>query len=267
MDLERLLIPDIKRISHLQPEGWEDIANKFREYCSRSFCHPVKLVAENQIVGIGVLILHKDSAWLAHIIVDKSYRGQGIGNRIVTHLVQYAAKNGFLSINLIATELGAPVYKKVGFYPVCNYVSLKKTKFWPASRNTAKTITASKEQYQQILRIDREISGENRQELISPYLTDCIVYTDGGSVEGFYVPGLGQGPIYAVTDRAGLALMELKYSSADIAVLPEANNTGIEFLIQRGFEIQNTTAVRMAWGQELPWQPQNVFSRIGGNYG
>ena len=267
MELEQLLINDLRHINHLQPEGWDDISKNIQTYCTQSFCYPIKISEANKIIGVGALILFEDSAWLAHIIVDKSHRGKGIGNRIVEHLVGKATEKGFSTINLIATELGAPIYQKVGFKPVCNYLFFKKIEPWTPKKISSSVITSKQEYYQSILNLDMEITGERRKELIYPYLSACMVYLVDQNIEGYYLPGLGQGPIYAKTERAGIALMELKYSTVDIAVLPEANETGVNFLIQNNFEIQKTTAIRMVYGIKKSWDPQHIFSRIGGNYG
>jgi len=61
--------------------------------------------------------------------------------------------------------------------------------------------------------------------------------------------------------------MKVKYASADKAVLPPDNLHGINFLKQHGFKITDTRGTRMILGKDINWQPEKVFSRIGGNYG
>jgi len=267
MEIQPFTIPDIPGIRRLQPKGWNDITLNFMEYCLQPICMPVKVIDQNTIVGLGTAILHERSAWLAHIIVDESYRGRGIGNQIVTYLVDLATKNGSLSINLIATDLGVPVYKKVGFTTVTCYQSLKRTGEWSDNFSGSHLKVAMPVHYKQILALDQEITGENRRKLIEGHLTRAVIFEKNKSVEGYYFSQLGQGPIYAATDSAGLALMGLKYSTVDTAVLPLDNTIGIDFLIKNGFERQDTTAIRMAYGEEIYWKPHHVFSRIGGNYG
>jgi len=267
MDIQPLSIQDLPYARRLQPDGWGDITTHLMEYCLQSFCKPIKVVDGDSIAGVGSLILHESSAWLGHIIVDKSYRGQGIGYTMVKYLVDVAIKSGSSSINLIATDLGAPVYKKVGFRTVGTYVSFKREHdFTPKSLSNQMQLATSAH-YEQILKLDQEISGENRRELIEDHLKRAVIFEQEGSLEGYYFPQLGQGPIYAKTKRAGLGLMNLKYSTIDTAVLPTDNTAGIQFLVRNGFEPQNTTAIRMTYGAETLWHPNLIFSRIGGNYG
>ncbi len=61
--------------------------------------------------------------------------------------------------------------------------------------------------------------------------------------------------------------MNLKYSTSDKAVLPSENIAGIEFLKQNGFVENTTKGTRMIMGKELEWKPNNVYSRISGNFG
>lgn len=265
--IQPLTVLDLPYIGHLQPKGWEDIHEKIILYCLQSFCIPIKVVANEHIVGIGNLVLYNSSAWLSHIIVDEAYRGQGVGLHIVEYLIRLADEKEVPSINLIATDLGEPVYRKVGFQSVGSYLFLRKIRDWPPMKISNQVTIGTKDHQQQIIQLDKEITGENRLELIQEHINASIVFEYDGAIEGYYLPFLGQGCIYAKTERAGLELMKLKYSSVDNAVIPEANSVGIDFLIENGFEIQDTTAIRMVLGEETAWQPRQIFSRVGGNYG
>lgn len=77
MNIQPLYLQDIPLTRSLQPEGWGDITLSLIEYCLQTSCKPIKVVDQNKIVGVGTLILHEKSAWLAHIIVNGSYRGRG----------------------------------------------------------------------------------------------------------------------------------------------------------------------------------------------
>lgn len=260
-------IQDIPHIAHMQPEGWDDIRKEFVLYAMQTFCKPVKIVQYNRIIGLGTLIIHQDSAWLGHIIVDSSCRGRGIGTLIVEHLVALAHSHDIYTIHLIATDLGAPVYRKVGFRDAGLYATFRKTIENTPAKIDPHIESIKPSHRQQILQLDRETTGENRRTLLDLHLQCGFVFEIKGEIEGFYLPYLGQGPIYARTERAGLSLMELKYSVSNIVILPQDNLAGTVFLANNGFEIQEFTAIHMVLGRETPWLPQQVYSRIGGNYG
>src|SRR5688500_3639509 len=116
------LFPDeLNDLIALQPEGWPDIRPHFQFYFNSSFCSPIKLVADKKIVGIGSCIYHRETAWLGHIIVHKEFRNQGIGTKITQALVERALEINSSTISLIATELGEPVYAKLGFRKESDY--------------------------------------------------------------------------------------------------------------------------------------------------
>ena len=115
--------------------------------------------------------------------------------------------------------------------------------------------------------MDEKISGENRKSLLIDYLENTIVYIQDNSVSGFYMPGFGEGLIYASTAEAGLELMKIKYSKVNRAVLPGENHPGNHFLRQNGFTLLNTKGTRMILGQDIDWKPEHIYSRSGGNFG
>jgi len=264
---ERLTDQDLPRIRHLQPEGWPDITLSFRFYLDQDYCFPVQVTAGGRIIGLGVSVSLGRTAWVAHIIVDPGFRKQGIGYGIVEHLMQAIREQGIETALLIATELGEPVYVKAGFRRLSDYVFFKREQPGieePLSKHIRPYQTGF---YPDIIRLDALATGEDRRRLFGYYLDQASVWVDDHAVRGFYIPGLGEGPIIADREEAGLDLMQLKYSTVNKAVLPAANLKAISWLRRMGFEEMATRGVRMLSGKEIPWHPEMIFSRIGGNLG
>ncbi len=260
-------ISDVVKIGHLQPADWGDIKPNMLAYCLQSFCTPIKVLDQDEIVGIGSLIVHENSAWLAHIIVAEHARGRGIGQHIVEYLLQLAKDRGIPSVNLIATKLGEAIYTKCGFRSVGNLHSYKKKANYISKALSQQLVPATENHMEQIAALDEKSTGEKRLNHLKNQLSKAIVFESNQQVEGYYLPELKEGPIYASTEVAGLALMELKCSMCDLVILPEDNNAGIQFLTDRGFVRQENTPIRMVYGEDTHWIPQNIYSRIGGNYG
>jgi ribosomal protein S18 acetylase RimI-like enzyme len=267
MHLDSITYADIEPIGKLQPDGWTDIREAFNFYINSDFCYPVKFSIDDKIVGTGSSKIFNTTAWIAHIIVDKEYRNRGIGTAIVDHLLKDIKNRSIETVLLIATEIGEPVYKKAGFRTVSDYIFHKRESPWKEKTISDKIKPYKNEYYNEILRLDREISGECREPLISGYLDNSYVYIEDKMINGFYLPALGDGPIFAGTTDAGLELMKLKYSKVDKAVLPGENQAGIEFLRKHGFIITETKGKRMILGKEIAWKPGKLFSRTGGNFG
>jgi hypothetical protein len=267
MHCDRLIQLEIDQIRNLQPDGWPDITDSFRFYADNDFCFPVKMSIGDKIVGIGNSIIFEKTAWLSHIIVNIEHRSLGIGFKIVEYLLNDIITKGIETTLLIATDLGEPVYKKAGFHKVSDYLYFSRENAMSKESFSDKITPYSDGLYTDIIKLDTSISGEGREKLLNKYLHESFVYIDNKEVKGFYLPHLGEGPIYAQTIEAGIELMKVKYSSIDKAVLPSENHFGIEFLRQRGFVESDTKGKRMILGKDIAWKPENIFSRIGGNFG
>lgn len=267
IQFHRLTHADLDLIRHLQPEGWGDITTDFRSYTSHEFCYPLKATLDNKMVGLGNAIVFKNTAWLSHIIVRKEHRNGGIGFEIVKRLLEDVKNRSVDSVSLIATELGEPVYLKAGFRIVSDYLSFKRDKPWIDSGISEHIEAYEDKFYADVMRLDKEISGEAREPLLQKYLAGSYVYVDQNKLRGFYLPGLGEGPVYATTPDAGVELMKVRYSRADKGVIPAENKTAIVFLEKNGFVATGTKGRRMAYGNDIRWRPEKYFSRIGGNYG
>ena len=264
--IESISPADLEGISRLQPADWTDIVPYFKFYLESDFCCPVKVAVNEIIVGIGVSVAFQNTAWIAHIIVDPEFRNQGIGAAIVDQLINNPVLKSKGSILLIATKMGEPVYLKKGFRVVTEYAFFRRESPWkdyPVSKNIQ---PFDKKYTHDILEMDGIISGEDRSRLLMTSLNGSLVYTDHERLLGYYMPGMGEGLIEAMDSTAGLELMKAKYASADKAVLPVENTAGIDFLKANGF-IETSRANRMVLGTDIHWQPDKLFSRIGGNLG
>jgi GNAT superfamily N-acetyltransferase len=267
MQIENLNNADIEELVELQPEGWPDITIAFQYYLSHAFCNPIKITIDKKIVGIGCSILFEKSAWLAHIIVDAKYRQLGIGAKIVNSLLAHIKECGIDTSILIATEMGEPVYLKAGFETIAEYCFFKRETA-PENHQISTFIQPYRTQFHAaILHLDAIVSGENRERLLQPYLVQSLVFVRDNVVQGFYIPSLGEGPIYAESIEAGKELMRLKYENVEKASLPIENQVAVGFLKDLGFVQLNKTGKRMVLGNKIDWKPEMIYSRIGGNLG
>jgi GNAT superfamily N-acetyltransferase len=256
---------DLPNLSHLQPEDWQDIIPHFDFYTSSSFCHPVKMAQGIHIAGIGCAIKFPTSGWLAHIIVDPAYRNRGIGTDITRYLMEWLQKNNCNTLQLIATDAGEPIYRKLGFKPILKYL------FYSgicSERLESIAIHSFEDKYrEEILKLDRYVTGDDRKELLHAHLPSLKIYIGNERIQGYYAPFLGEGQILATKSTAGIELLKLKhYKSNTRTVIPEKNFEATEFLSQPGFRFERN-ALRMVFGKTWKWHPENIYSRIGGNLG
>jgi GNAT superfamily N-acetyltransferase len=257
---------DASKIGYLQPEGWEDIKFYFNFFEKLSFCFPVIAEINSDVIGIANCLLNKNTGWISHIIVSEKYRNQGIGYKLTKHVMNILSENNCTTQLLIATQMGENLYAKLGFKKSCLYnFFIGKQLDYPKKENIRKI---EKSDYNNILKLDYDISGEYREQMIKQFFSSGYVYEEknSGIISGYFLPDLGDGVILASGNIAGIELLKFKHTLKKCrTVLPEENYVGNEFLLDNRFELQNQ-AYRMVLGKEVNWKPQSVFCRIRGFY-
>ncbi|MES1181170.1 MAG: GNAT family N-acetyltransferase [Flavobacterium sp.] len=254
---------DLAELPALQPSGWTDIVPYFEFYLSSPFCKPVKIVQNNVIVGLGNAILLGETGWLSHILVHPEKRNLGIGGEITRALVDILKGEKCSTLLLLATELGEPVYRKTGFQPELRYLFFRNGK----AINDAPVLSAFSSGFESVIcDMDRRISGENRQQLLIPHLNKAKLVIENNVVTGCYLPSLGEGLIIADTEHAGITLLNERHKTLQKTAVPETNLAAIAFLQKQSFE-QFSQGTRMYLGKKIVWQPERLYSRVGGNLG
>ena len=266
MSLEKLQTEDINKLSELQPEGWDDIRPHFSSYIISPYCEPVKITDDGKIAGVGTYIRHRTTAWLAHIIVHKDHRNKGYGLQITNALLQRLKKFRMRTIYLIATELGYPVYLKAGFELESEYVHFNGECLSREIKLSHSIIPFDKKYREDILKLDRTVSGEYRERIIKENIGTSHIFLKSDKVKGVYFPAFKDGLIIASTHEAGTELMKLRMSERDTAGFPAENITAYNFLTENGFtQIKNSK--RMIYGKHRKWKPGSLYNRISGGLG
>lgn len=266
MQFEPLDYPDFPYLKEFEPPNWGDLVPRFLYCVDSSFCHPIKLVVQGRTVAIGTTILHRDSAWLASIIVHPDQRGQGYGTMITKQLVDSIDRKKYSTIYLDATDLGFPVYTKLGFQLEANYAHLKSGKNITGLQFSEAIVPYKPAWLKQLLQLDKKISCENRTNTITENLSTAKLFVNESKLEGFYLPSLANGLIIADNDIAGIELMKCRLENNYYAILPEKNKQAIDFLIQQGLE-QFRISRRMFIGKKRAWKADRIYNRISGQLG
>jgi GNAT superfamily N-acetyltransferase len=95
------LAPDWQRLLDLSPEGC--LAGRLDG----------RVVATATVASFG-----RDAHWIGMVLVDEAMRGRGFGSTLLTRVLELARSKGGDAIGLDATDLGRPVYFKLGFRDV-----------------------------------------------------------------------------------------------------------------------------------------------------
>ncbi len=260
---------ELRILKGFAPPDWNtDLSETFSFHFGHPYYYPIVAEQDGRIVGCGQGLLNGRTGWLGNIIVLPEYRGRGVGAALTQHLAERFRSLGCSSQLLIATRMGEPVYRKLGFEVTAQYVFLKREESCPPLEFPT-VRRAGPADWAALFALDRTITGEDRRQFLERFLGDAWVHQPSGSaaIEGFYLPGLGTGPVLAANDQAGLALLSFKLGQGcQSVVIPEGNPAALVHLLENGF-VEKTRAPRMVLGKELDWQPAKVYSRGAGYCG
>jgi GNAT superfamily N-acetyltransferase len=263
--IEPLISSDVKSIPRLQPSGWQDITPWIAFYTQSSFCFPVKLIIDDNIAAIGCGIQHTDVAWIAHIIVHPDHRNKGLGTLITKSIVDTMLAKGSKTLNLVATDLGEPVYKKLGFKTESEYCFFKEIK--PVNDSTELNIIRYETRFENdVPTLDRMASAEDRTFHWYPHLKNGYFYLEENRLTGFYLPTFGDGCIFSTTPQAGKSLMKFRFKEKDNACFPMDNKVALKCMYDLGYK-ETRVAKRMRLGPAIAWKPEMMYNRIAGNLG
>ena len=72
--------------------------------------------SEGNIVGSTTAVTYgQDLAWIGMVLVLPEYRGRGIARALMEHALRYLNERGVKCVKLDATDMGRPLYERLGF--------------------------------------------------------------------------------------------------------------------------------------------------------
>jgi len=203
-----------------------------------------------------------------NIIVAEEHYRKGFGRALTEYVMNFLDDQGVKTQILIATEMGAKLYPKLGFRQTAAYSFYKSAQINNSQEN--KNIRALTDaDYPALFELDKNISAEERKPVLEKFGLNGwgIFEKNSGILKGYYLREIGEGTILASDNESGLELLKFKHSQKKCkTVLPRENLAGNEFLVNNGFKKYSECA-RMILGEDHNWKPEKVFSRIGGFYG
>ncbi len=173
-------------------------------------------VAEQQggVVGCaGAMVYGSELAWICMVLVERSARGQGLGTRLVTEVLDRLPRVG--AVGLDATPKGEPVYSRLGFTAAAALARLEATVSPRTAPSGPRPITEG--DLPGILARDRTVFGADRGRILKRALADAPEYAwclgEGGARSPAYClgrPGANAaqiGPVVATSPEAALEVV------------------------------------------------------------
>lgn len=265
--IRKIKIEELPLVSNFPPVEWNlNLDFVYGMHFNQSYFYAAAALVDNEIAGTGMAIMNKTIAWLGTIIVKEDYRNKGIGNAITKHLIDMAERQGAETVLLTASDMGKPIYERLGFKTDIHYVLLKPSETNRLSYHSPLISNIEKCDLDEICDLDFSISGEDRRDLLTNNIFDGVKFEDNG-IKGFYLPSFGKGLIIAGDNVSGIELLKYKISAEKSSVcVPETNVHATNYLLSAGY-IQFSKIPRMYLGENVEWKPECIFSRGSGYMG
>ena len=221
--------------------GWADLRSEFAFAVGRPT--GASLIAEigGAAVGVGVGTRNGTVGWLGPIFTAPAYRGRGVGRALTAEVARRLEAAGCDALLLAATDLGRPVYERLGFAIVSRYHVLS----GPASALPHDGVTVraiGPDDVPGVRMLDRWASGEDRGHLLAAFGTPGWVVSEGatGRPRGYALASpWGGGPVVAADPTHALALLRhsatVDGDGSVVTAVPTENAAGLARLAELGF--------------------------------
>jgi GNAT superfamily N-acetyltransferase len=219
---------------------------------------------DGELLGASACVSFGATGWIGGVAVVPEARRAGLGHALTEVAVAWLRDSGAGTIHLYATEMGRPIYERLGFVAEGACVSLAGSR--RASRRPPGVRPARADDLEAALTLDRRATGEDRSTLLTTlWPGSALVAETAGQVAGFHLaaPWRAGGATVAADAASGSALLGAANGRPDGAVpalsVPEGNPSAIRAMRTLGHS-ERSRATRMCLGPPVPWQPEVVFS-------
>jgi GNAT superfamily N-acetyltransferase len=269
--------------------GWGD-RRRFLRFCvEQSRFVPLVAEVDERIVGTGVATINGPVGWVGMIFVDEGLRGRGIGTTLTQAVISELDRAGCVSLALLASPFGQPIYERLGFRAELDYLLLAAPGLGeePAGAGAgdrsgggagdrsgepppARLRRFAPDDLPAILAIDVASTGEDRAHLLrasADPATGVVALGPDGRVVGFDLRApWGNHPIVAPDLVDGVRLLEdrrIRTAAGAEArtALPDANRAGLTTLENLGWRHEREL-VRMVRGAPIRWQPSAIWGQF-----
>ncbi|HZK73496.1 MAG TPA: GNAT family N-acetyltransferase [Clostridia bacterium] len=223
--------------------------------------------SEGRVAATSVATRYARTGWIGHVFVRPGLRGHGLGTRMTSAALSHLQRAGCDPILLVSTELGRPIYDRLGFKIESSYHELRGTAL-PKTVELAPFRPLMPSDRTALPALDRQVSGDDRGPLLSRFEDFAWGVSRDGSVAGAVVPLPWGGAWAALLPGAGdaetAAMVRLLRTVGSvgpevIVYPPDENRLALDLLREGGFE-ELRTVPRMVLGRRSEWLPAAVWN-------
>jgi len=232
------------------------------EYCRTSpGGHLVVACRHDQVTGVSYAVSFGPTGWIGNVAVDPDDRGRGVGTAVSEAAMDWLRRAGVTTMLLTATEMGRPIYERLGFADdrVCYGIWTPGQQPLPAADGEA---GVGPGRIADALRQDAEATGEDRGSFLGTFAGR--VRTSAGPAGTGYRIALpwGRGPVVASGPDAARALViDMLRAGPDQSLsFPESNTGAAQLAAALGFR-PTRRCTRMRLGPPVrEFRPERIFN-------
>lgn len=221
------------------------------------------------VVAVAQGFVFEGKVRVANVIVHPDHRRKGLGTLLVSHLVDHIKSLGHQHLELSASTLGLPIYKKLGFILGHEVMTWEKTLVLPQEQ--AKIKRLSKKSLEEIVKLDIQAFGHKRESLFESLADKTFVDITDGKVTGYLTliaeeGGIRIGPWTHTNKEGAKKLFDQALSSIEnlkfqnVIVTTNSNNPYVnDIVVGRGFH-PAYISYQMTLGNGNPINPEIYYA-------
>ncbi|MFL5708569.1 MAG: GNAT family N-acetyltransferase [Chloroflexota bacterium] len=251
-------------------QEWGDRRRNLEFVIAHEQSRPFVADADGTVVGTGVVTLNGPVAWIGTVFVDPAWRRRGVGLALTRATLDAADEAGCRTMVLVATDVGRPMYERLGFEVQTWYRTLEAPGLPESTSVDPRIRPFAPDDLPAMAALDAEATGEDRAHLLEAFATETtarVLDSGDGILGGFVVRApWGGGATIAPRVEDACAILEARR----VAHGPEGriragllaeNEAGIERLLATGWR-DAWRAPRLVRGDPMVWRPEAIWGQF-----
>lgn len=258
--------------------GWNQTSTDWERFLRASPEGCFVAEVDGKVVGTATTIVYEGHlAWIGMVLVDPDYRGRGIGTELLEKTIDYLDAHRIPTMKLDATPQGKPIYARLGFAAEYDIERWELRRAAEAATAPAASAPAGLEE---ILRVDREIFGADRGDLLRSLDREAPEFTlmtsSPGHLTGYALGRRGSradhlGPWMARDEASARDLLDrfLRCSGRETVFVDclKENPCTRQLVRSRGFEFSRPLTRMYRGPNTHPGQPELLCAALGPEFG
>ncbi|MFB5089274.1 GNAT family N-acetyltransferase [Psychrobacillus sp. PGGUH221] len=253
--------------------GWDYDEHEIRTVMSSGKIFGHKNAVGKIVSSAAIIPYDTDLASIGMVIVNKEYRGLGLGKKATQKCIDSVSKE--TSIMLISTEDGKPLYENLGFITVDYIHKYLSDSYIQTKMSINQEITLGKyseNDFNEIVELDSAAFGDKRRKFLLNRIEQSklclVVRNQKGKIIGYGLSILGPinlilGPIVAPNPQTAALIVDelaLNHQGKLRIDVPSSNKELMFFLQKSGFIKVSEPPIMIKNSVNMPYRNKELFA-------